>query len=117
VPWSGDTGDPGWKVVAYTAQLGNGVSASISAEQPRDASVINTSIANEILAGKAAPTDAMGNRHPDIVGNLRIDQAWGSAQVMAAWHDASAGYYGTGLTQVTPLVIRMTPRAGRSAPA
>ena len=31
---------------------------------------------------------------PDIVGNLRIDQAWGSAQVMGAVHDVSAGYYG-----------------------
>ena len=26
---------------------------------------------------------------PDIVGNLRIDQAWGSAQVMAAVHQVN----------------------------
>jgi hypothetical protein len=32
---------------------------------------------------------------PDIVGNLRIDQAWGSAQVMAALHEVNATYYGT----------------------
>ena len=30
VPWSSDTGDGGWKVAAYTAQLGNGLSASLS---------------------------------------------------------------------------------------
>ena len=30
VPASSDTGDGGWKVAAYTAQLGNGVSASLS---------------------------------------------------------------------------------------
>src|SRR5262249_53103491 len=30
-----DTGDGGWEVVAYTAQLGNGFSASISAETRR----------------------------------------------------------------------------------
>ena len=29
----------------------------------------------------------------DIVGNIRIDQAWGSAQISGAVHDVSAGYY------------------------
>ena len=36
--------------------------------------------------------------YPDIVANLRVDQAWGSAQIMGAVHDASGGYYGTSLT-------------------
>ena len=35
VPWSSDTGDGGRNVAAYTAQLGNGVSASFSVEEPR----------------------------------------------------------------------------------
>jgi len=30
---------------------------------------------------------------PDVAANLRVDQAWGSAQIMAALHNASAGYY------------------------
>src|SRR5262249_10665491 len=30
---------------------------------------------------------------PDVVGNLRVDQAWGSAQIMGAMHDASGAYY------------------------
>jgi hypothetical protein len=33
---------------------------------------------------------------PDIVGNLRVDQAWGSAQVMGALHEVNAAYYGDG---------------------
>ena len=33
---------------------------------------------------------------PDIVGNLRVDQAWGSAQVMGALHQVNAAYYGNG---------------------
>ena len=37
--------------------------------------------------------DAARAMQPDIIGNLRLDQAWGSAQVMAALHNASAGYY------------------------
>ncbi len=30
-----DTGDPGWLVWGYTAQLGNGLSATIAAEERR----------------------------------------------------------------------------------
>ena len=41
VPWSSDTGDGGWKVAAYTAQLGNGVSASLSFEEPRRQVVVH----------------------------------------------------------------------------
>jgi hypothetical protein len=32
---------------------------------------------------------------PDIVGALRVDQAWGSAQVAGALHQLRAGYYGS----------------------
>ena len=31
---------------------------------------------------------------PDIVANLRVDQAWGNAQVMGALHEVNAPYYG-----------------------
>ena len=31
---------------------------------------------------------------PDLVVNLRVDQAWGAAQISGALHDVSAGYYG-----------------------
>ena len=35
------------------------------------------------------------------MGNLRVDQAWGSAQIMAAYHDVNPAYYlGLGTTQV-----------------
>ena len=49
VPWSSDTGDGGWKVAAYTAQFGNGVSGSLSFEEPRRQDVINTTI-NDVCA-------------------------------------------------------------------
>ena len=42
-----------------------------------------------------APLGKAGNKYPDIVANLRVDQAWGGAQVMGAIHDASGGYYDT----------------------
>jgi hypothetical protein len=70
-----DTGGSGIPVFAYTAQLGGGFSATISAE---DTSVRRTNIFG---GGNYA-----GRQWPDIVANLRIDQAWGSAQIMGAAH-------------------------------
>jgi hypothetical protein len=43
----------------------------------------------------ATSFDNKGQQAPDVVGALRIDQAWGYAQVSAALHDASGGYYST----------------------
>jgi hypothetical protein len=36
-----------------------------------------------------------GIQSPDIVGNVRLDQTWGSAQVMAAAHEVNPLYYGS----------------------
>jgi len=98
-----DTGDGGWKVAAYTAQFGNGVSSTVSIEEPRQQSIWNTNTVvggtvNTVVLGAVPPGDAVKQRFPDIVTNLRVDQPWGSAQVMAAAHDGSAGYYGATLT-------------------
>jgi hypothetical protein len=98
VPWTSDTGDSGWKVLAYTAQLGNGVSATLSLEEPRRTSVSNGSITNTFALAALPTPDQIKVRFPDLVANLRVDQAWGSAQVMGAIHDVSGGYYGTTLT-------------------
>ena len=80
-----DTGDPGWKVLGYTAQFGNGFSATIAAEMRR---TVTFAILNQSGASTLG-----GFRSPDIVGNLRVDQAWGSAQIMAAAHQVSSLYY------------------------
>src|SRR4029079_17721314 len=95
-----DTGDAGQIVGAYTAQFGNGVSGTIAMEQSRrDATVwaspgagysIAGGVAADNLGGLAAGTAS----RPDFTANLRVDQAWGSAQIMGALHDVSAGYYG-----------------------
>jgi hypothetical protein len=84
-----DTGDPGWKVLGYTAQFGNGFSATIAAEMRR---IPTTTIVNANFGGGLATVG--GFDAPDIVANLRIDQAWGSAQIMAAGHQVKPLYYG-----------------------
>jgi hypothetical protein len=76
---------------ANSVLLGNG--------QPgtgRGKFVVNTS--NAASLGNAASGTNMANATmredmPDLAGNLRVDQAWGSAQIMAAIHNASGGYY------------------------
>jgi hypothetical protein len=72
-------------MIAYTAQLGSGVSASISMED-------GTSRRNQIQTGAIGTfgynaVNAYGSQFmPDFIANLRVDQAWGSAQVAAAIH-------------------------------
>src|SRR5690606_36393034 len=46
-----------------------------------------------------APNSAGGNTWPDIVGQLRLNQAWGSLHVAAMATNVHANYYGaTNLT-------------------
>jgi hypothetical protein len=102
VNMSSDTGDAGKAVTAYTAQLGNGMSASIGIEAPRNSGVFNGSLAAPGgMTPIAAPTSVQrGLNMPDVVANLRIDQAWGGAQIMGAIHENSGLYLGT--TNATP---------------
>ena len=115
MPSSG-TGDTGWWVFAYTAQLGNGLSATISAEQRRMSQIIGFTGLGPPAAGAplfsvaplgnpslVAGTTTIGLGYgglqvPDIVGNIRLDQTWGGAQVMAAAHQVNATYYGCNTT-------------------
>src|SRR5690349_1346326 len=95
---SGDTGALGIYGIAYTAQLGNGITASISFEDNGQASGgrghFTLNMAQGELGLGATSFDNKGQQAPDVVGALRIDQAWGYAQISAALHDASGGYYG-----------------------
>jgi hypothetical protein len=113
------TGAAGQLLFAYTATLGNGITATLSAEDnfvrrnamwdaTTDALAIGSSpgpggfaddynVSN--LGSNAVPTgDYAAVGIPDIVGALRVDQAWGSAQVAAALHQNRAGNYGTDTT-------------------
>jgi hypothetical protein len=131
-----DTGDPGWLVFGYTAQLGNGLSATVAMEARRTTQIIDENAVNgtapaassaffatpggtltpggyfdtltgALPAGGAASTVFIngnsslapgngaygGQQVGDIVANIRLDQAWGGAQLMGALHDDNASYY------------------------
>jgi hypothetical protein len=93
--WIGSTGVNGTNLLAYTWQIGNGWSASIDVEDSaqRARRVVNSSAAITTATGVVA-ANTLGGWQPDIAGNFRLDQAWGSFQVMGALHNASGGYYG-----------------------
>jgi len=85
--------------IAYTAQFGNGVSASVALNdttQYLTTSVTNLSGATAagLITGVYGTNNVAGTRAPDVVGQVKIDQAWGLAQFMVAGHDNHAAYYG-----------------------
>jgi hypothetical protein len=79
--------------IQYTAQFGNGVSGTIGLDDP---SAFNrTTIANLTipLTATGGVANAYGGVHaPDVVGNIRIDQAWGLFQISGALHEVDASY-------------------------
>ena len=94
----GGAGPAGKNVFAYTWQFGNGLSASLSAEDQAAISrpVVDLNTASNLLGTTvtgATVGDNYGQQMPDIVGNLRVDQAWGSAQIMGALHQVGGRYY------------------------
>ncbi len=76
----------------YTAQFGNGVSATISAQDP--VAYYQAGVNNLLAGGSYGASDYAGTITPDIVGMLRVDQAWGLFQASVAGHDNHAAYCG-----------------------
>jgi hypothetical protein len=93
-----DNGDV--NLFAYTFQFGNGFSASASVEVGSDrranifyngAQIATSSISGGTGAAAVYSTAATqsgygGDKVPDFIANLRVDQGWGSAQLMGALH-------------------------------
>ncbi|MER2193043.1 porin [Methylobacterium brachiatum] len=90
---------------AYTATFGNGLSATLSVEDPVFrrtpifAPFTSTPAVSPVFTvyTKGAPSNyntvdaVQRERLPDFVGALRVDQAWGSAQLSAATHELNVG--------------------------
>src|SRR3954452_6137615 len=105
---SGDTGASGQNLWGYTAQFGNGFSGTLSLEDPinhrSNSGVFDVTNPNFFNFAASLPDNAFDNqaaamfgfRVPDMVVNLRVDQAWGFAGISAVLHNASGAYYGTG---------------------
>jgi hypothetical protein len=103
---SGDTGASGQNLWGYTAQFGNGFSGTLSLEDPinhrNNSGVFDVTTTNFFnFNAVGIPDNAFDNqaagvfgfRVPDMVVNLRVDQAWGFAGISAVLHNASGAYY------------------------
>ena len=79
--------------VQYTAQFGNGVSGTISLEDP---TVYDRTAVYNLSTGIGATglgANAYAGAHaPDVAGNIRVDQAWGLFQVSGMAHEVSGSY-------------------------
>ncbi|MGY4749686.1 porin [Pannonibacter sp. Q-1] len=108
-------------VAAYTAAFGNGISATVSVEDGTYRTVagstqsVTTTTVNGVAVNSITSTsNAAGHRFPDLVANLRVDQGWGSAQIMGALHESrlrntasksKVGYaIGAGVTFKLPMI-------------
>ncbi len=114
-PWNGYPGNnnsflmggpdyvTGVNNIQYTAQFGNGVSATIGLDDPtvfNRTTLLNLGIAATpagFAAGSIQATAAGGNAYggshvPDIAANIRVDQAWGIFQVGGILHNLTASY-------------------------
>ncbi len=83
----------------YTADFGQGITAAISAQDQQQyfqTNIYNTAGATAagIVTGVYGAPSIGGAWAPDIVGMLRIDQAWGLFQFSAAAHNNHAAYNG-----------------------
>jgi hypothetical protein len=76
----------------YTAQFGNGVSATVSAQDPTQ--YYQAGVNNLAAGGAFGTADYAGVVVPDLVVSATIDQAWGTLQGSLAAHDNHAAYYG-----------------------
>ena len=115
-------------LLAYTATLGNGLSATISIEDPVNRRTpifsplgvspqVNTGAASNFgVTNQPTPVFVGPNRYsyidsiersrlPDFVGVVRLDQAWGSAQLSAATHELNVGNLSTAATTGTGSIV------------
>ncbi len=78
--------DANVNLLAYTFAFGNGISATVSIEDPSTTDDSGRRVTYPALYG--------GVHTPDLVGNVNISQAWGSAQIMGVLHDDVSSTHG-----------------------
>ena len=98
--WQGTAGNGintiggGQNLFAYTATLGQGFSATLSIEDQIERRQLILNGRNNLVAAGNLPNTTRGSFYggaqtPDIIGNVRWEQGWGSAQVSAALHEVT----------------------------
>ena len=113
-----DTGANGTNQIAYTWQLGNGITLNVGADERRVKSLVNVSTPT-VFAGSGAlnsgagiglePVSARaGNNFPSPWVSLRVNQAWGRASVAVIANQNEGTYYTAG---AAPCALQTAPQA------
>lgn len=84
---------------AYTADFGQGITGSVALQDQTanpQSNVWNLTgpAAASFVTGVYGNNNQGGSRVPDIIGQVRVDQAWGLAQVAVVGHNNHTAYYG-----------------------
>jgi hypothetical protein len=111
--------------IQYTAQFGNGVSATIGLDDPTVFWRTTSANLNLPLTATGGLANAYAGVHaPVVVGNIRVDQAWGLFQISAAGQEVNASYNALNGSLISPLtgaaaILGAAPPAGATglAPA
>jgi len=87
-----DTGANGTNQIAYTWELGNGMTLNVGADERRTKGVANLST-NAVAVG-SNPTSTLGPyQHPTPWVNFAVNQAWGRFGVSGVFNKVNATYY------------------------
>jgi hypothetical protein len=88
-----DTGATGVNEIAYTFDLGSGLSLTFGADERSTKALTNLSVNSALKVG-AEPTDFhQGEVWPDVYVNLRADESWGYVAATGEAHNVNATYY------------------------
>jgi hypothetical protein len=89
--WS-DSGGNGTNQIAYTWELGNGMTFNIGADERRARGIGNLS--NNVVTVGANPATTLGPyQHPTPWVNFAVNQAWGRFGVSGIFNKVNATYY------------------------
>ena len=102
--FASDTSANGVNQIAYTWELGNGVTLTAGSDERRVKSLSNLSTAGTWTIDSDPTTSRAGNFIPDEYLAFKVNQAWGQFGVSAIAHQNAAQYYssGAGVTGYAP---------------
>jgi hypothetical protein len=93
---SDETGANGVNQIAYTWEIGNGVSFTIGADDPRSKALADLSDSGALKVGSNPSDSFAGDQWPDPHVSLHVNQAWGYWAASAIAHRVAATYYSGG---------------------
>ena len=105
-----DTGANGVNSIAYTWELGNGMTLTLGADETRRKSLSNFSNAGTWKLGSEPVTSTAGERFPDPYVAFKVDQAWGYWATSFVAHDVRGQYNNT--NPASPACQALTTQCG-----